>query len=213
MTGGGLFNKFGKQYNTGEIIFCEFEPGNSFYLIQTGRVKISKVVKDKEKTMDILSVGDIFGEMAILEEQPRSATATAIEPVTVLHFDRDNFVSMMMSQPQLSFKLLVVFSKRIYDAKRRLMILLLDDIQSKISDVFLMLAEKEPTYAHMREVSFPVTMDDVANWAGTSVDQVSEQLNHWAKVGKVELYSDRIFVRNLADFKRIVAQKRKTEKR
>lgn len=213
MTGGGLFNKFGKQYNTGEIIFCEFEPGNSFYLIQTGRVKISKVVKDKEKTMDILGVGDIFGEMAILEEQPRSATATAIEPVSVLHFDRDNFVSMMMSQPQLAFKLLVVFSKRIYDAKRRLMILLLDDIQSKISDVFLMLAEKEPTYAHMREVSFPVTMDDVANWAGTSVDQVSEQLNHWAKIGKIELYADRIFVRNLADFKRIVAQKRKTEKR
>lgn len=213
MTGGALFSKFGKQYNTGEIIFCEFEPGNSFYLIQTGRVKISKVVKDKEKTMDILGVGDIFGEMAILEEQPRSATATAIEPVTLLHFDRDNFVSMMMSQPQLAFKLLVVFSKRIYDAKRRMMILLLDDIQSKIADVFLMLAEKEATYAHMREVSFPVTVDDVANWAGTSADQVSEQLNHWAKVGKIELYSDRIFVRNLADFKRIVAQKRKTEKR
>jgi len=213
MTGGALFSKFGKQFNTGEIIFCEFEPGNSFYLIQTGRIKISKVVKDKEKTMDILGVGDIFGEMAILEEQPRSATATAIEPVTVLHFDRDNFVSMMMSQPQLAFKLLVVFSKRIYDAKRRLMILLLDDIQSKIADVFLMLAEKEPTYANMREVSFPVTVDDVANWAGTSTDQVSEQLNHWAKIGKIELYSDRIFVRNMSDFKRIVAQKRKVEKR
>lgn len=213
MTGGALFSKFGKQFNTGEIIFCEFEPGNSFYLIQTGRIKISKVVKDKEKTMDILGVGDIFGEMAILEEQPRSATATAIEPVTVLHFDRDNFVSMMMSQPQLAFKLLVVFSKRIYDAKRRLMILLLDDIQSKIADVFLMLAEKEPTYANMREVSFPVTVDDVANWAGTSADQVSEQLNHWAKIGKIEIYSDRIFVRNMSDFKRIVAQKRKVEKR
>ncbi|HRP68575.1 MAG TPA: Crp/Fnr family transcriptional regulator [Turneriella sp.] len=210
---GGLFNKFGKQYNTGEIIFCEFEPGNSFYLIQTGRVKISKVVKDKEKTMDILSVGDIFGEMAILEMQPRSATATAIEPVTVLHFDRENFVSMMMSQPQLAFKLLVVFSKRIYDAKRRLMILLLDDIQSKVADVFLMLAEKEPSFANMREVAFPVTVDDVANWAGASHDQVSEQLNHWAKVGKIELYSDRIFVRNMVDFKRIVSQKRKTEKR
>ncbi|MBS0617975.1 MAG: Crp/Fnr family transcriptional regulator [Spirochaetes bacterium] len=213
MNPGALFNKFGKQYNTGEIIFCEFEPGNSFYLIQTGRVKISKVVKDKEKTMDILGVGDIFGEMAILEEQPRSATASAVEPVTVLHFDRDNFVSMMMSQPQLAFKLLVVFSKRIYDAKRRLMILLLDDISSKVADVFLMLAEKEPTYANMREVSFPVSVDDVANWAGASVDQVSEQLNHWAKIGKIELYSDRIFVRNMTDFKRTVAQKRKSEKR
>lgn len=213
MNGGALFNKFGKQYNTGEIIFCEFEPGNSFYLIQTGRVKISKVVKDKEKTMDILGVGDIFGEMAILEEQPRSATASAVEPVSLLHFDRDNFVSMMMSQPQLALKLLVVFSKRIYDAKRRMMILLLDDVQSKIADVFLMLAEKEATYAHMREVSFPVTTDDVANWAGLSVDQAGDQLNHWAKVGKIELYSDRIFVHNLTDFKRIVAQKRKTEKR
>lgn len=213
MTSSALFNKFGKQYNTGEIVFCEFEPGNSFYLIQTGRVKISKVVKDKEKTMDILGVGDIFGEMAILEEQPRSATATAIEPVTLLRFDRDNFVSMMMSQPQLAFKLLVVFSRRIYDAKRRLMILLLDDIQAKIADVFLMLAEKEPTYANMREVSFPITVDDVAHWAGISADQASEQLNHWVKVGKVELYSDRIFVRNLVDFKRLVAQKRKTEKR
>lgn len=213
MTSSALFNKFGKQYNTGEIVFCEFEPGNSFYLIQTGRVKISKVVKDKEKTMDILGAGDIFGEMAILEEQPRSATATAIEPVTLLRFDRDNFVSMMMSQPQLAFKLLVVFSRRIYDAKRRLMILLLDDIQAKIADVFLMLAEKEPTYANMREVSFPITVDDVAHWAGISADQASEQLNHWVKVGKVELYSDRIFVRNLVDFKRLVAQKRKTEKR
>jgi CRP-like cAMP-binding protein len=213
VTSSALFNKFGKQYNTGEIVFCEFEPGNSFYLIQTGRVKISKVVKDKEKTMDILGAGDIFGEMAILEEQPRSATATAIEPVTLLRFDRDNFVSMMMSQPQLAFKLLVVFSRRIYDAKRRLMILLLDDIQAKIADVFLMLAEKEPTYANMREVSFPITVDDVAHWAGVSADQASEQLNHWVKVGKVELYSDRIFVRNLVDFKRLVAQKRKTEKR
>ncbi|MCX7632024.1 MAG: Crp/Fnr family transcriptional regulator [Turneriella sp.] len=213
MTTSMLFNKYGKQFNAGEIIFCEFEPGNSFYLIQTGRVKISKVVKDKEKTMDILGAGDIFGEMAILEEQPRSATATAIEPVTVLHFDRENFVTMMMSQPQLALKLLVVFSKRIYDAKRRLMILLLDDIPSKVADVFLMLAEKEPTYAHMREISLPITVDDVANWAGITHEQAAEQLNHWVKVGKIEIYSDRIFIRNLTEFKRIVAQKRKTEKR
>ncbi|MCS6971686.1 MAG: Crp/Fnr family transcriptional regulator [Leptospiraceae bacterium] len=213
MTTNMLFNKYGKQFNAGEIIFCEFEPGNSFYLIQTGRVKISKVVKDKEKTMDILGAGDIFGEMAILEEQPRSATATAIEPVTVLHFDRENFVTMMMSQPQLALKLLVVFSKRIYDAKRRLMILLLDDIPSKVADVFLMLAEKEPTYAHMREISLPITVDDVANWAGITHEQAAEQLNHWVKVGKIEIYSDRIFIRNLTEFKRIVAQKRKTEKR
>lgn len=207
--GGALFSKFGKQFTAGEIIFCEFEPGNDFYLIQQGRIKISKVVKNKEKTMDILGPGDIFGEMAILEEQPRSATATAMETVQVLHFNRDNFVSMMMSQPQLAFKLLVVFSKRIYDAKRRMMILLLDDIQAKVADVFLMLAEKEPAYASIREISFPVTIDDVANWAGAPVDDVHNVISHWAKVGKLEHYTDRLYIKNLADFKRIVQQKRK----
>ena len=88
MTGGALFSKFGKQFNTGEIIFCEFEPGNSFYLIQTGRIKISKVVKDKEKTMDILGVGDIFGEMAILEEQRGRANEERIRRMRTGQIDR-----------------------------------------------------------------------------------------------------------------------------
>ena len=96
----GLSNKFGKSFDPGKIIFCEFEPGGDFYLIQTGKVKISKIVKDTEKTMDFLGPGDIFGEMAILEEAPRSATATAVDTVSALHFNRDNFVTLMTSQPQ-----------------------------------------------------------------------------------------------------------------
>lgn len=209
MLGGGLFSKFGKQFNPNQIIFCEFEPGNDFYLIQSGKVKISKIVKDKEKTMDILGSGDIFGEMAILEEQPRSATASAVDTVQVLHFNRDNFVSLMTSQPQLAHKLLVIFSRRIYDAKRRLMILLLDDIQSKVADVILMLSEKEPNYRDLRSITLNITVDDMANWCGEPSDQVQQIVNHWTKMGKMEQYADRIVVPNLNDYRRIVGAKRK----
>ena len=74
---GSMFSKFGVTYQPNDIIFCEYEPGNEFYFLQEGRVKVTKIVSDMEKTLDIFHTGDIFGEMAILDEGPRSATARA----------------------------------------------------------------------------------------------------------------------------------------
>ena len=68
------FERFAVTFNAGDIIFCEHEPGDTFYLIQSGRVQIVKIVDDIEKIIDILQPGEIFGEMAILEEAPRSAS-------------------------------------------------------------------------------------------------------------------------------------------
>ncbi|HPA72406.1 MAG TPA: cyclic nucleotide-binding domain-containing protein, partial [Spirochaetota bacterium] len=72
-----VFDKFIVEYAPNQLIFCEFEPGNEFYFIQSGRVKIVKIVNNTEKTLDVLKPGDVFGEMAILENSPRSATAIA----------------------------------------------------------------------------------------------------------------------------------------
>lgn len=210
MLGAGLYNKYGKEYKPGEIIFSEFEPGNDFFLIQSGRVKITKIVKDKEKTMDVLEPGDMFGEMAILEEQPRSASAIAVDNVSLLHFNRENFVSLMTSQPQLALKLLVVFSKRIYDAKRRVMILLLDDPQAKVADVILMLSEKEPNYKDLTEITLMITVEDIANWCAESPKTVQEVLSHYIKNQKIELYPDKLIAHNLRDLRRIVEIKRKS---
>ncbi|WP_243401675.1 cyclic nucleotide-binding domain-containing protein, partial [Leptospira ellisii] len=112
-----MFSKFGQTYDPNQIIFCENEPGNNFYLIQSGKVKIVKTVPNptkKEdyliKTLDILEQGDIFGEMAILEEQPRSATAIAISEVKVLNFNRANFELLMTKNPMLALKILTIFS-------------------------------------------------------------------------------------------------------
>ena len=67
-----MFNKFGVTFQPGDIIFCEYEPGNEFYLLQEGRVKVTKIVSDSEKTLDIFHPGDIFGEMAILKISPEA---------------------------------------------------------------------------------------------------------------------------------------------
>ena len=205
-----LFDKFGVEYEPNDIIFCEFEPGNDFYFIQSGRVEIVKIINNREKTLDILGTGDVFGEMAILEEEPRSASAIAIEHVKLLRFRRENFDALLQGTPQLAYKLLVIFSKRIYDAKRRLMILLLDDPQLKIMDVMNMLAEQDPHLDVQEPVTLRVTIQEIANWAGMQINDVQKLLTHLNKLGKIELFNDRVIVRNIRDFQRMVNSRRKS---
>ena len=205
-----LFDKFGVEYSPGDIIFCEFEPGNEFYFIQAGRIKIVKIINNTEKTLDILEVGDVFGEMAILEEQPRSASAIAIDHVKLLKFRRENFDALLQGNPQLAYKLLIIFSKRIYDQKRRLMILLLEEPQVKVMDVLNMLAEQDPHLDLQEAVTLKVTMQEVANWAGMQIDEVQKILAHLNQLGKIELFADKIVVKNIRDFLRIVSSRRKS---
>ncbi len=204
-----FFERFGVEYSPNEIIFCEFEPGYEFYFLQQGRVKIVKMINNREKTIDVLTDGDVFGEMAILEQEPRSASAIAIEHSRLLKFHRDNFDALLQGNPQLAYKLLLIFSKRIYDAKRRLMILLLEDPQLKVMDVLNMLAEQNPHLDLQEEVHLPVTSEAVANWAGMAESEAQKVLTHLNKLNKIELFGDKIVVRNIRDFQRIVSSKRK----
>ena len=204
-----FFEKFGVEYSANEMIFCEYEPGNEFYFIQTGRVKIVKLINEREKIIDVLHDGDVFGEMSILEQEPRSATAIAIDQVKVLKFHRDNFDTLLQGNPQLAYKLLLIFSKRIYDAKRRLMILLLDDPQVKVMDVLNMLAEQNPQLDLQDEIHLPVTSEQVASWAGMAEAEVQKVLTHLSNLNKIDLYGDKIVVRNIRDFQRTVTSKRK----
>ena len=207
------FTRFARTYDPGEIIFAEYEPGDSFYLIQSGRVKISKIVGELEKTIDILQPPEIFGEMAILEGAPRSATAQAVDTVKVLEFNRANFEVLMMGNPQIALRLLKLFTKRIWDQKRRFMILTLEEPQAKVADVFLMLAETgaapSATDTEGEKREFKVTIEDVAHWAGMSSQEVQAILGHFSNQRRVELFPDRIVVRNISDFQRFVSTRRK----
>ncbi len=204
-----LFEKFGVEYSPNEIIFCEFEPGNEFFFVHHGQVKIVKIIGNTEKTLDILETGDIFGEMAILEEEPRSASAIAIGHVKLFKFHRDNFDALLHGNPQLAYKLLVIFAKRIYDQKRRLMILLLEEPQLKVVDVLNMLAEQDPHLDLQDAITLKVTAQEVSNWAGMQLKDVQKILTNLNQLGKIELYTDRIVVNNIKDFQRLINSKRK----
>jgi CRP-like cAMP-binding protein len=109
-------------------------------------------------------------------------------------------------------KLLKIFTKRIYDQKRRFMIMTLEDVQARVADVFLMLDEiRQPTETEeeTNERVFTTSVDDIAHWAGMSPEDCKNVLNHFVTQRRIELYPDKIVVRNINDFMRFVNSRRK----
>ena len=204
-----IFERFGKVFKTGDIICCEYEPGDDFYLIQSGRVRITKVVSDKEKTLDILQSGDIFGEMAILEQQPRSATALAEDEVKTLVFNRQNFELLLKSNPEIAIKLLKTFTKRIYDAKRQLMVLTFIEPDVRLADVFLLLAEKNNIPGDATRIELPTTKEDLLNLTGLEEKELQKHVESLIHQNKIEWKDGRLVVHNIKEFERQVNTRRK----
>ncbi|MCL2190396.1 MAG: cyclic nucleotide-binding domain-containing protein [Treponema sp.] len=206
--------KFSRGFRPGEIIFSEFEPGNTFFLILSGDVKVVKNTGQYEKTLDVLRQPEIFGEMAILDKSPRTASAIAVNEVTLLEFTGENFEVLMRSHSQVSVKLLKVLAKRIHNAKRRAMILTLSDSHTKIADVFLMLdetmnASHDKTGDYSRE--FKIGVEDVAHWAGLNLVETKAVLDYYVTQRRISVYQNRMVVKNINDFSRLVASRRNYE--
>lgn len=202
------FERFAKEYEPGQVIIAEHEPGDCFYLIQSGRVQLVKCVNGTSKNLDILKSGEFFGEMAILENSPRSATCVAAEKVEVLEFNKQNFEVLIMGNPQMAIMLIKLFCKRIYDQNRRLKTLVIKDPQARIGDVFLMIDEMNPP-ANQNDVTrkLPLTIQDVSHWAGLPVEDVKEEINKFVEKRKIEVFENYIIVKNIVDMKRYVEQR------
>jgi len=206
--------RYSRSFGPDEIIFSEYEPGNTFYLILAGDVKVVKNTGQNEHTLDVLRQSEIFGEMAILDKSPRTASAIAMNDVTLLEFTGDNFEMLMRGYAQISMKLLRVLATRIHNAKRRAITLTLPDSNTKIADVFLMLDEtgiatSDKSSRYSRE--FKISIEDVAHWAGLSLVETKAVLDYYVTQRRVSIYQNRMVVRNIKDFSRLVASRRNTE--
>ncbi len=202
------FKRFAKTYEDGQVIITEFEKGETFYLIQRGTVQLTKCANGSNKNLDILKPGELFGEMAILDNSPRSATCLARGKVEVLEFNKENFQVLVTGNPQIALTLLKLFCKRIYDQKRRFKILTIADYSARVADVFCMFNEMNPSVnPNERTRKFNLTISDISHWAGISLDEARDEVNRFSASRKIEIVENQITVFNIADMKRIVDTK------
>lgn len=103
-----------RKFSPGEIIFSAGDPGNGFYVLETGRVKLTAVVGNGEaRVLAVFGPGDFFGEMAVLDDAPRSGTATAEEVSEAIFLSREELLALLDQKPRLALSLIREFSNRL----------------------------------------------------------------------------------------------------
>ncbi len=103
----------GKIYKDGEVIIQQGEQGDCMYVVQAGLVEIVEETADGEVQLALRGQGEFFGEMAIFEREPRSATVRALSEARVLTIDKKNFLRRVHEDPSLAFYIAQVMSGRI----------------------------------------------------------------------------------------------------
>ncbi len=108
------------EFSAGDYVFREGDLGTEMYILHEGRVEILKAMKGDEKQLAVLEKGDFFGEMAILEDLPRTASARALTPVKVLHINGSTFDQMLRSNPEIAVRMMRKLSRRLRETDRLL---------------------------------------------------------------------------------------------
>ena len=108
-------------FEAGKVIFHENEMGDVLYIIKKGSVQIFKILgSGQEKTLAVLHEQAFFGEMSILDNSPRSASAKATEDSTLLAVDKESFKEVVNEYPEIAFEIFKVFSQRLREANKEI---------------------------------------------------------------------------------------------
>ncbi len=191
-----LFARIGREVPKGEVLFREDEPGREMYIIQSGKIRISKKMRGLEKTLAILGTGDFFGEMSILNNKPRSATAEVVEDVRLLVIDPQTFETMVRSNAEIAVRIIKNLSARLQEADQQIVNLLLRDNTSRLANTLARLAsqqgEKTP-----QGIRMDMNMHELASAAGVPPAQVEEILQKLIGARLVQVEGSQILIGSL----------------
>jgi len=183
-----LFHRFGRTYPAGEVLFRDGEPGGEMYVIQSGRVRITKTVRDIEKTLAVLGAGEFFGEMAILNDKPRSATAVVEEDARLLVIDSRTFEAMVTGNTEIALRIIRKLARRLDAANSLIEVLLYRDPKAR---VILGLSKQAEQHGQAVEdgILVPVSVAELADQVGLDESlarEVFDRLERSAMVREVD---------------------------
>ncbi len=206
-------NEFNRNYPKDTMIFSEGQPGNELYIIQKGSVKISKIVDDKEVMLALLKPGDIFGEMALLDNKARSASADAYEDTALLAVNRANFQQMIQKQPQLITRLTTLLADRIWLIYKQLANTTMENLIGRLYDALMIQLEKNRvTIREGQNHSFPFGVQELLKMVGISPSEGNAPLKEVLKNSNVKIIDNKIQILDTADIEKQVKFYRKMDK-
>jgi CRP/FNR family cyclic AMP-dependent transcriptional regulator len=192
-----LFQRFGKEFPKGTVLFREGETGKEMFVLQAGRVVITKTVRDTEKTLAVLGPGEFFGEMALISNKPRNATAVVEEAARLLVIDPKTFEGMVRGNSEIAVRMIKKLAERLSEADAQIENLLLTDPSSRVVHQILQACQ---TRGRAREegVEIDFNLREMPRLTGVGEAGIRAMVDRLERSGLVERSGDRLTVRDTA---------------
>lgn len=186
-----LFRRFGREFLRGTVLFREGEPGGEMYVVHQGKVAISKRAGGVEKVLTTLGQGQFLGEMSILNNAPRSATATCVEDCRLLVIDARTFEAMVRGNAEVAVRMIQTLAARLAEADSQIENLLLRDARTRVVHYLAARAERDAPEGGGVRLELPI--DELSARLGIDSAKVDEVLKSLEKARIVE-WRDRSLV-------------------
>jgi CRP/FNR family transcriptional regulator, cyclic AMP receptor protein len=192
-----------KRYPKDTVVFFENEEGDFFFTITEGRIKVTILGDDgREVILSVLGPGDFFGEMALLDNEPRSATAIAVEESELLSLHRSDFQSVLNDNRSITNALIKVLSARLRRANHQISTLALLDVYGRVARVIVDMAREEGKRLRDGRIAFRrATHQEIANRIGTTRETVTRMLKDLERQGLIHVEGKEIVVQ--PDFEKV----------
>jgi CRP/FNR family cyclic AMP-dependent transcriptional regulator len=167
-----------RMYRKDQVILIEEEAGQTLFILMSGQVKISRISEEgREVILAVMSEGDFFGELSLLDGQSRSANVIVLKDAEMLLINRDDFLSLLKEFPMIAIQLLREMAGRMRRSDSQIKSLSLKNATGKVTGTLHRLAEDigQRDSNQVEIVSLP-TQQDLANMAGTSRETISRVL-------------------------------------
>ncbi len=196
-----------ERYPAGREIFAKGSPGHSMMAVLRGSVRIGSVSPDgKEIVLNTINAGEVFGEIALLDDDDRrSADAVAMTDCELMVLHRRDFMPLIEGHADICLKLLKILCQRLRQTSEQVEDLLFRDLGSRIAKALLHLAHstgrEEPRGV---SVDLHLSQRELGNIAGGTRESVNKHLSIWHKAGLIDLSKGSIVIRDFGAIERMV---------
>lgn len=178
--------RFTRAVKAGETVFREGDAGRTMFVVRSGRVRISRKVRGGEKTYAMLGPGEFFGEMAMINGQPRSASAEAVEDAQLLELDAGLVQKMVTDEAEIAVRILHKLTRRLAEADSLIAILTKRDPRTRVILGLLREAEHGTPGSEPDSVVVKRDLDELSEELGVKRAELDEAVTRMIRVGVVK---------------------------
>jgi CRP-like cAMP-binding protein len=195
-----------ERYPSSREIFAKGSPGQSLVAVLRGSIKISSLSSEgKEIVFNIINAGEIFGEIAVLDGEERSADATAMTDCELLVLNRRDFLRLLENRADLCMILLRILCQRLRQTSEQVEDVMFRHLESRLAKRLLHLAESAGLHGlQSTSVELHVSQRELGNMAGGSRESVNKILQSWHRQGLIDLGKASVLIRDMEALRRLI---------